>query len=134
MNFKLNFTSTPAFARFKHGLEREDALELLLKLGQHCQIEKKTVLQMPHEFDWRLILGLSSNPEAAKARNSLLASGLVKQASGSADSFQITFFEESNASLVASWKNGSQGGRPKQKNQTNESTKELSNEINEVKE
>ena len=124
MIFKINFTDTPEFARFKHGLERQDALEFALKLGQYCEIQKKTVLHMRDEFDWRQILGLSSIPEAAKARDCFLRSGLVKQESCSAHSFHITFFEESNSKLVASWTNGRLGGRPKQKNQTNESTKE----------
>ena len=118
MNFNINFTRTPEFFKFKEGIGVPDALEYILNLGQYCQIERKAILHIPDELSWRLILNLPTDTQAVTVRDNLLSSGLVKQESGSAHSFHITFFEESNAPMIASWKNGSQGGRPKQKNQT----------------
>lgn len=110
MNFKPNFTRSPAFIRFKRSIERPEALEYLFNLGCHCQTNKTSVLPINDDFELGIYMGLPDDIDACLVMKSAEVSGLIIQ--HKPGFYRILFFDENNEALISCWKNGERGGRP----------------------
>ena len=125
MNFTVNFTRSPAFIRFKKGIEQPEALEYLLNLNQICQTEKTSIIDFPDALTVEVALGLPSHVEGAHVLNKLVEIGFLVKVENHRSRFRNVLFETSNGGLISRWDNGKLGGRPKTK-----TTDELKEETN----
>lgn len=85
----------------------ETAPQYVLRLWAHCQNRRQTKFDMPPEA--LKALCRFSGP-ANKLEASLSTSGFIRR---SGSQVEISNWEEYNSSLIANWKNGTKGGRPK---------------------
>lgn len=125
MNFTVNFTRSPAFIRFKKGIEQPEALEYLLNLNQICQTERTSIIDFPDALTVEVALGLPSHVEGAHVLNKLVEIGFLVKVENHRSRFRNVLFETSNGGLISRWDNGKLGGRPKTK-----TTDELKEETN----
>ena len=125
MNFTVNFTRSPAFIRFKKGIEQPEAVEYLLNLNQICQTERTSIIDFPDALTVEVALGLPSHVEGAHVLNKLVEIGFLVKVENHRSRFRNVLFETSNGGLISRWDNGKLGGRPKTK-----TTDELKEETN----
>ena len=111
MNIPPGFTRTAAYVRYKRGINHPDALEFLLNLLERCQVSKTCVLNLTDDLDLSLAMGLPDSVPTNKVRELLTESGFIVQEYQNRP-HRILIFETQNAQLLASWRNGSRGGRP----------------------
>ena len=109
-----DFLRSAPFVRFKRGINRPEAIEYILFLLQRCQVQKKTELNLSDDLDLELTLNLPEGLDACKVRELLIECGFIKQMEDS-DLYSIDLFKDTNAGLIANWKNGGMGGRPRKK-------------------
>jgi hypothetical protein len=112
MNLSVDFTRSPEFHLFKKAIGSPSALEYLFNLGAVCQIRRKVQLELPLNH-FGPILGLPEADDPEVARKALLDCRLIEPVEGKVDVYEIRLFKEHNHQLIASWENGSKGGRPK---------------------
>ncbi len=108
----VGFTRNLEFLAFKKAINHPSALEFLMNLAERCQTEKKCDLFLPDAYI-APALALPADLDPLTVKTALIQFGMVSPIEGSPDWYQIDFFEEQNAELIARWKNGRKGGRPK---------------------
>ena len=114
MIFPLGFTRQYEFVMFKKMISDPCALEYLLNLGERCRNEKTATLCLPDDFI-SAAMGLPPTVDPVVTKHALIECGFISPAHGKTDVFEIPLFTQENANLIARWKNGAMGGRPKGK-------------------
>ena len=124
MNIKPSFRTSIEWKKYKRSLNHPAAMEFLVNLG--CELEGITAskkrdtghLGTDDLEDLVLMAGADQYEgiEAARLGDSLLASGLMIK---DEDGYRLVMWEDHNAKLISSRKNGMKGGRKKNPTKSN---------------
>jgi len=112
MNFPANYTRRPDVLLFKKSIGHPAALEFLFNLGSRCQVERKLELHLPDEYIG-YALGLPEDMNSAPVKSALIKYRMIVPVEGKPDVYAIRVFIENNRGLIANWRNGPLGGRPR---------------------
>lgn len=114
VNLAANFTHQPEFQAFKKQIGHAAALEFLFNLGSRCQVERKTELFLPVEYIAPTMGFHAEEINPVVVRDALLGHGFLEPAGGKDDTYLVRLFTDHNSQLMACWKNGAKGGKPKE--------------------